>query len=613
MDKNTITGLVLIFIILIGFSYFTRPSEQELRQIALRDSLARVENAKKTEFIPENGENSSGISAPSGNLFGTEPAKNSVFTRDSSCTEAILTLENDKIKAGLSTKGGKLVSLELKEYRTFDSLPLMLTQKDFHRFGLNFYAKNQEIKTENLIFKGVKTINGDSQILSMRLYAKEDAYLEFSYSLARNSYMVDFSIKAHNLRDIISAQSSFLTMYWGNTLAKLEKSKEFENRYTGIYYNFYGNDVNRIVSDGDKTEKLQTKVKWVAFKQQFFSSVLVAEDSFNDVEIHSKALPDEDLLKEMETTIPLAYNGEAEEEYRMKFFFGPNAYDVLNTYGKDIDLPGLLNLGWNWISWISKYVIIPIFHFLKRNTPFNYGIIILLLTLIIKIVIFPLTFKSYISQAKMRVLKPQIDEINRKYSKEQALEKQKATMELYKRAGVNPMGGCLPMLLQFPILISMFYFFPGAIELRQQSFLWAEDLASYDSILNLPFRIPGYGSHVSLFCLLMTVVNIVYMRMNNKNQPQNDQMKSMQMMMYIMPVMFLFIFNSYSAALSYYYLIATLITIFQTWIIRKFVDDEKLLQKIELAKSKPLKKSKFRKRLEEMQRMQQQKQRRQKR
>lgn len=261
------------------------------------------------------------------------------------------------------------------------------------------------------------------------------------------------------------------------------------------------------------------------------------------------------------------------------------------------------------MAWFNRYVVIPLFNFLENHVTGNYGLIILLLTLIIKLVLFPLTYKSYLSQAKMRVLKPQIDEINKKYPKEKALERQKATMALYKRAGVNPMGGCLPMLLQMPILIALFWFFPGAIELRQKSFLWATDLASYDSIATLPFSIPFYGDHVSLFCLLMTAVNIIYMVMNNKNQPQNEQMKGMQTMMYIMPIMFLFIFNSYSSGLSYYYFVATLITILQTWLIRRYVNDEKLLKQIELAKTKPVKKSKFQERLEQMQKMQEQKRR----
>ena len=345
---------------------------------------------------------------------------------------------------------------------------------------------------------------------------------------------------------------------------------------------------------GDEKVDLPTSVKWVAYKQQFFSSVLIANESFPNVLVSTANNTTPGFLKTADAEISLPYSGKAIEKYDMRFYFGPNSYPTLREYGKDIELPKLVDLGWKWIAWFNRYVVIPIFNFLETNVTLNYGLIIFLLTLIIKLVLFPLTYKSYMSQAKMRVLKPQIDEINKKIPADKAMERQQAVMKLYKKAGVNPMGGCLPMLLQMPI------------ELRQKSFLWATDLASYDSIATLPFTIPFYGNHVSLFCLLMTITNILYMWYNSKNQPQNDQMKGMQVMMYIMPIMFLFIFNSYSSGLSYCYFIATLITIVQTWAIRKFVNDEKLLKQIELAKTKPVKKSKFQQKLEEMQRMQEQ-------
>ncbi|MFR7877047.1 MAG: membrane protein insertase YidC [Butyricimonas paravirosa] len=443
---------------------------------------------------------------------------------------------------------------------------------------------------------------GAEQVLTMRA-RDENKYLEFS-TISPGSYMVDFNINTYNLNDVIASNTNFLTLYWGVDMPQLEKSRDFESRYTGVYYNFSNNDVEHLSLTGDEKVDLPTSVKWVAYKQQFFSSVLIAK-SFPNVLVSTANNTNPGFLKP-DAEISLPYSGKAIEKYDMRFFFGPNSYPVLREYGKDIELPQLINLGWKWIAWFNRYVVIPIFNFLESHVTLNYGLIILLLTLIIKLVLFPLTYKSYMSQAKMRVLKPQIDEINKKIPADKAMERQQAVMKLYKKAGVNPMGGCLPMLLQMPILIALFYFFPGAIELRQKSFLWATDLASYDSIATLPFTIPFYGNHVSLFCLLMTITNILYMWYNSKNQPQNDQMKGMQTMMYIMPIMFLFIFNSYSSGLSYYYFIATLITIVQTWAIRKFVNDEKLLKQIELAKTKPVKKSKFQQKLEEMQRMQEQ-------
>ena len=605
MDKNTVIGLVIIFLILIGFSYLNRPSEEQVREMQRQDSIARVEKQKmEIAAVQRQLEMEA---AANGNAAGIK--RDSVFMQDS-LAEQLYTLENDKIKLNISTRGGRITIVDLKEYRTHDSLPLVLWKEKESVLGMNFYAQNKEINTENFLFVPSTTTTTlyakeQAQILTMRLYADSTKYIEYQYSLAPDSYMVDFNIITHNMGDVIASNSSFLTLNWGVNMPQLEKSKDFENRYTGIYYKFFEDDVEHMSLTSDEEETLTTKVQWIDFKQQFFSSILIAKTPFSDVTLISKNSQKSEYLKDAYAEIPLPYNGKTNEQYNMQFYFGPNSYNVLKEYGNDIDLPDVINMGWKWIAWFNKYFVIPIFNFLQNNTTLNYGIIILLLTLIIKIILFPLTYKSYMSQARMRVLKPQVDEISKKYPADKAMEKQQAIMKLYRQAGVNPMGGCLPMLIQMPILIALFYFFPGAIELRQQGFLWTTDLASYDSIATLPFTIPFYGNHVSLFCLLMTATNIIYMIMNNRNQPQNDQMKGMQTMMYIMPVMFLFIFNSYSSGLSYYYFIATLITILQTWIIRKFVDDQKLLKQIEIAKTKPMKKSKFQQRLEEMQKEQQ--------
>ena len=607
MDRNTITGLVVIALILIGYSYFMSPSKEELKAMHVRDSIARVE-AQRAAALEK--ERQADFAAQQQNTETLQAETGAIFKQDSLPVEQY-TLENNKIKLHINTKGGCIDYVDLKGYRTHDSLPLILWKDHKSSMGLNFYARNKQINTANLIFvpnTNQKELNaeGAEQVLTMRAYVDENKYLEFEYKLAPDSYMVDFNINTYNLNDVIASNTNFLTLYWGVDMPQLEKSRDFESRYTGVYYNFSNNDVEHLSLTGDEKVDLPTSVKWVAYKQQFFSSVLIANESFPNVLISTANNTTPGFLKTADAEISLPYSGKAIEKYDMRFFFGPNSYPVLREYGKDIELPQLINLGWKWIAWFNRYVVIPIFNFLESHVTLNYGLIILLLTLIIKLVLFPLTYKSYMSQAKMRVLKPQIDEINKKIPADKAMERQQAVMKLYKKAGVNPMGGCLPMLLQMPILIALFYFFPGAIELRQKSFLWATDLASYDSIATLPFTIPFYGNHVSLFCLLMTITNILYMWYNSKNQPQNDQMKGMQVMMYIMPIMFLFIFNSYSSGLSYYYFIATLITIVQTWAIRKFVNDEKLLKQIELAKTKPVKKSKFQQKVEEMQRMQEQ-------
>ena len=606
MDRNTITGLVVIALILIGYSYFMSPSKEELKAMHVRDSIARVE-AQRAAALEK--ERQADFAAQQQNPE-TQQAIEAIFKQDSLVVEQY-TLENNKIKLHINTQGGCIDYVDLKGYRTHDSLPLILWKDHKSSMGLNFYARNKQINTADLIFvpnTNQKELNaeGTKQVLAMRAYVDENKYLEFEYKLAPDSYTVDFNINTYNLNDVIASNTNFLTLYWGVDMPQLEKSRDFESRYTGVYYNFSNNDVEHLSLTGDEKVDLPTSVKWVAYKQQFFSSILIANESFPNVLVSTTNNTTPGFLKTADAEISLPYSGKAIEKYDMRFFFGPNSYPVLREYGKDIELPQLINLGWKWIAWFNRYVVIPIFNFLEANVTLNYGLIIFLLTLIIKLVLFPLTYKSYMSQAKMRVLKPQIDEINKKIPADKAMERQQAVMKLYKKAGVNPMGGCLPMLLQMPILIALFYFFPGAIELRQKSFLWATDLASYDSIATLPFTIPFYGNHVSLFCLLMTITNILYMWYNSKNQPQNDQMKGMQTMMYIMPIMFLFIFNSYSSGLSYYYFIATLITIVQTWTIRKFVNDEKLLKQIELAKTKPVKKSKFQQKLEEMQRMQEQ-------
>ena len=607
MDRNTITGLVVIALILIGYSYFMSPSKEELKAMHVRDSIARVE-AQRAAALEK--ERQADFAAQQQNTETQQAGTEAIFKQDSLPVEQY-TLENNKIKLHINTKGGCIDYVDLKGYRTHDSLPLILWKDHKSSMGLNFYARNKQINTADLIFvpnTNQKELNaeGAEQVLTMRAYVDENKYLEFEYKLAPDSYMVDFNINTYNLNDVIASNTNFLTLYWGVDMPQLEKSRDFESRYTGVYYNFSNNDVEHLSLTGDEKVDLPTSVKWVAYKQQFFSSVLIANESFPNVLVSTANNTTPGFLKTADAEISLPYSGKAIEKYDMRFYFGPNSYPTLREYGKDIDLPKLVDLGWKWIAWFNRYVVIPIFNFLETNVTLNYGLIIFLLTLIIKLVLFPLTYKSYMSQAKMRVLKPQIDEINKKIPADKAMERQQAVMKLYKKAGVNPMGGCLPMLLQMPILIALFYFFPGAIELRQKSFLWATDLASYDSIATLPFTIPFYGNHVSLFCLLMTITNILYMWYNSKNQPQNDQMKGMQVMMYIMPIMFLFIFNSYSSGLSYYYFIATLITIVQTWAIRKFVNDEKLLKQIELAKTKPVKKSKFQQKLEEMQRMQEQ-------
>ena len=605
MDKNTITGLIVIALLFFGWFYMTKPSPEQVREMQRRDSIAHAE-ALKSAVLEQQRQAATLAQQDSDSI--TAKNATSLFRQDSLFAEELV-LENNKTKLLINSKGGRISSAELREYNTYDSQPLNLWKEQHGTMGLNFYAGNIQVNTEELIFTPTtqqKHLSADEtvQTLNLRAYIEEDKYIEFIYTLAPDSYMVDFQIRTHNLNDVIAAKTNFLTFHWGVNMPQLEKSRKFEDRYTGVYYRFSEDDVENLSLSGDERKDLSTKVKWVAFKQQFFSSILVADDAFSNVTVSSNLSKSDGFLKDAYMEASLPYAGKVEESYMFHFFFGPNSFPVLQQYGNDLDFPDLVDLGWKWLAWINRYLVIPIFDFLESRVTQNYGLIIFLLTLIIKLILFPLTYKSYLSQARMRVLKPQIDEINKRIPADKAMERQQATMKLYKQAGVNPMGGCLPMLFQFPFLVALFWFFPGAIQLRQKSFLWAEDLASYDSVLDLPFTIPFYGSHVSLFCLLMAIVNVIYTVMNQKNQPMNDQMKSMQIVMYLMPVMLLFIFNDYSSGLSYYYFISLLITIIQTWLIRKFVDDQKLLKEMEKAKAKPIKKSKFQQRLEQMQKEQ---------
>lgn len=611
MDKNTVIGIVLIVAMMIGFSYLNRPSEEELAAQAKQrklDSIAYVQKSAKEEAAREN--RIAKIKTQKSNEVSNALT---VFHQDSAIQNKEYTIENNLLKVIISSKGGMLKKVNLKKYYAQDSLPLNLWNND-KEFGLKFYAQNKNVNTADLYFTPTSSeihqvVSDKAKSINLRLNYSANQYIEFTYTLSPDSYKVGYDIKVVGLENIIPRRTVNLDFYWKGKLSQYEKSASFENRYTGLYYKFDKDDVDYLSMSSDDKEVLETPVKWIAFKQQFFSSALIGNKAFTGVEVTSKTLVDSktqktDYLKEVGAIAALPYEGKNIETYDMDFYFGPNHYLTLKKYGEkeDLELTKLINLGWSMVSWFNRWVVIYLFNWLEGFIA-NYGIIILILTLLVKLVLFPLTWKSYVSSAKMRLVKPQIDEISKKYpGKDKAMEKQKATMALYKKAGINPMGGCLPMLLQMPILIALFYFFPSSIELRGQSFLWATDLSSYDSIMSLPFTIPFYGNHVSLFCLLMTVVNILYMRMNNKNQAQNDQMKGMQTMMYFMPIMFLFIFNNYSAGLSYYYFISTLITVLQTIIIRKTINDDKILARIEEnSKRKVVKKSKFQERIEKLQ------------
>ena len=631
MDRNTVIGVALIFSILIGFSYFSRPSEEQIAATKrMSDSLemVRIEDQKQMvdatiqdsiQALVATIEQSDSLGS---DLDNERKQKFGAFAAASVGKEKFYVIESNLMKVTFSNKGGRIYSVELKNYKTYDQKPLILFEGDKSKFGMNFFAQNRSIETESFYFvpsdstpnqklsgpevkigklgnEKFNTSNkGDSTTFSMRLFAGDGKYLEYKYTFHYNSFLVGFEVNTQGLNNLISTNSGFLNFNWNIDVPRQEKKSQYgEDSYTTIHYKYQDDDVDNLSTGESESENLRTKTKWISFKQLFFSSALIAEESFPTVDIKT-VLTKEDprYLGNFNADVALPYEGKDSESIKMKFYFGPNHYNTLKQY--DLSMESLINLGYVVIRQVNQYIIIPTFNFL-RNYIDNFGIIILILTIFIKLLIFPFTYKSYHSQAKMKALKPEIDEINEKFNKDKPMEKQQATMALYKKAGVNPMGGCLPMLFQFPVLIAMFFFFPTSIELRQESFLWATDLSSYDSIVSLPFTIPFYGSHVSLFCLLMTITTILSTYLNSEAQ-NTVAMPGMKTMMYIMPVMFLFILNGYASGLSYYYFLANVITIGQMYVFRFMVDEDKIRAQILINKKKPVVKSNFQQKLEDM-------------
>lgn len=603
MDRNSIIGFILIGVLLVVYTVMNQPTQQDIeRHQRQEDSIAQVKKLKQENIedaLPNRVE-----------LGNTDVAINDIMGENSSLAEETYTLENELVKLTLSNKGGRITAVELKKYKSSDKKPLILwdNKENQDRFGLLVSSQGNVLNTQSLFFTANR-LNDSILVMSSVLPNNEE--VNYTYRLPKDSYNTFFTVHLKNLT-ASGMTPDKLNFIWREDIKAQEKGRTFESRYTSIYYKEYDDDVDNLSSSKEMAEKTFEKdLRWVAFKSQFFSSVLITDSKFSGVKIESSKYDDTSAspyLKRMGASIPLTYNGESEISIPLKFYFGPNEYKTLRNYGSDVDLQELVDLGWGPIAWVNRFLVVEIFNFLEKYVTGNYGIIILLLTVIIKLLLSPLTYKSYLSSAKMRVLKPQIEEINERIPKEKAMERQQATMELYRKVGVNPMGGCIPMIVQMPILFAMFYFFPVAIQLRQKSFLWADDLSSYDSIASLPFNIPFYGDHVSLFTLLMAVTNLVYTYINMQNQPTTSQpgMPNMKIFMYLMPIIFLGVFNQYASGLSYYYFIATLFTIIQTIIIRQYMlNDSKLLAQLEENKAKPKKpKSNFRKRLEEMQKEQ---------
>ncbi len=607
MDRNSIIGIIIIGFLIIGYSIYTQPSaEEKMAMKHQQDSIAMVMKAdeKKKEVVqqmqkPVAADTSSFVQLNDSAKQELRKQQFGDFASASEGTEKNVTLENNLIKITLSNKGGKIKNVELKKYKTFDGKPVLLMGADTAGFGLSLSAQNRIINTNNLFFQpSVPATSPES--VSLKLNASENKYIEYTYALDSNSYLVKFKINIVGLNDVVASNATYISFDWRQPMLRQEKSMESERMATTVYYRFSGDDedVDYLSESKDEQKSLKTKVKWIAFKQQYFTSVLIADNAFESPVVENKTdHASTSIVKTLSASFALPYEHKQSESYGMRFYFGPNHYQTLKKI-PDLHLEKQIPLGWGIFGWVNRFLVIPVFNFLNGFS-LNFGIIILILTILIRIVLLPLTYGSFKSQAKMKVLQPEIAELTAKYP-DDAMKKQQETMALYRKAGVNPLGGCIPGLLQMPILIAMFRFFPSSIELRGESFLWAKDLSTYDSILDLPFKIPFYGDHVSLFTLLMTVSTLLYTRMNMQmTSAANPQMK---WMMYLMPIMFLGVFNNYSAGLSYYYFLSNVFGFGQQYLFKAFIDEDAIHRQIQENKKRPKaqKKSGFQERLEKM-------------
>lgn len=600
MDKNTWIGFLLIAAIIVGFSMLSRPSKEELAERQrINDSIALVQQLEAEAQLLSDA-------------FAPAPKKEKVVE------DRLVTLENEKLSLVINAHSGRITRAYLKEYKTYGDTVnnLCLFQDEEAELSFTFItANNHIVSTKDLYFEPQPKVTDENgtQILTMRFFTEvQDSYLDFVYTLPKDEYMFGFAIVPHNLQDVLAQNAHSMEMHWSQLIPQQERGRKFEERYAQLQYMLPDGDMEKLSEQKHDSKKESAKVRWIGYKDQFFSTVMIAEDAFTSSLFESTPQDKySGYIKQYSTTttVPFDRMGKPTE---FRFYMGPNHYNTLKAYDNDVDKSDRLNLkelvplGWKIVAWINKILVIPMFD-LFTSWGLHIGLVILLMTLVIKLILLPFVFASYKSSAKMRVLKPQMDEINAKYPADKMQERQQATMALYQRAGVSPMSGCLPMLFQFPVLMAMFWFFPTAIELRGQSFLWAEDLSTYDAILSWGHPVWLIGDHLSLFCLLMTVANFGYTFITMQNQSTDPNMKVMKWMMYLMPLMFLFIFNDYAAGLSYYYLLSLGFTILQTMIFRWSIDDEKLLRQMEEnAKKKSAKpKSGFMARLEKMQQEQQ--------
>lgn len=638
MDKNTTIGLLLITAIIIAFTIYNRPSAEQLEiQQRYRDSVAmvsaeraRAENQQLADQVGNLGQSGAGeqvvadffsVGAPT-TVADSTAVSDTISEKAVPATEEIVVLENEKVRINLSTHGGGIRSVQLKEFLHHTGSDLMLFEDtDESRFNLDLFNRNSvRLSTEHQYFTPLKGADDGSVI--MRLQQGPDQYIDFVYTLPADEYMMDFEVRVAGMKNGLHPESlTNFRMNWEQKIRQQEKGRVFETRFTRIHYKYDKQDVEKLSETKNDHKELSEPLKWFSFKDQYFTSVIIGKQPFSNTILDSKVIDSGKYTKsyKAEGWVPATISPDSDLiTAGFNYYFGPVHYNTLKAYDAEVEdnsdklqLEENVYLGYRWLSWVNKWFVIPIFNFFL-SLDWGMGLIILILTLIVKLITLPLTYKSFMSSAKMRVLRPQIMEFEKKYpgtEQDMMMKRQQATMELYNKAGVNPMSGCLPMLIQMPVLLALFFFFPAAIELRQQGFLWADDLSTFDDLIswsgNIPLVTRFMGNHISIFCLLMTIVNVIYTKYNMSMTDTGSQtMPGMKYMPIFMSVFMFFFLNNYPAGLNYYYFLSTLITISLTFVMKQVINEDKILAQLEANKKKPKKKSGFMARMEEAQKMQ---------
>lgn len=598
LDINSLIGFILIGGILIWMLYMNQSAPEEVTEEAGTEEV--VEAPQKA--APEQPQSTASVSDSA--AVAEAQSKLGAFGYSAtlaSASDETTTVGNDLLELKIANKGGYISEARLKNFKTYDSIPVYLIKDGNAAFNINFTTTDGRVlDTQNMYFEPTVSKNGENTVISMKLKVSPKEYLEYRYVLKPGDYMMDFSIRSKGLSNVFNS-SNPLTLDWKLKGYRHAKSIRYENRYTKLVYEFEGGDDSSVTNGEEEDDK---DITYIAYKQHFFTSILLTDTPFKTGKLESENLVEDEEIdtvytKAFASTLPLELKG-GELDYNMNWYYGPSDYQILNNYDRNLD--EVMPLGWGIFGWINKHVFIPFFGFLSSFLP-SYGLAIIVMTIVVRIVLSPVTYKSYLSQAKMKVLRPEINEINEKY-KDNAMKKQQETMKLYSKAGASPMSGCLPALMQIPVFYALFQFFPSAFQLRQKGFLWADDLSSYDVVAHLPFTIPFYGDHVSLFPILASIAIFIYMTMTTGQNMQNSQqpgMPNMKFLMYLSPLMMLFFFNNYASGLSLYYFTSNLITIGIMLVIKNvIVDEDKIHAKIQANKKKPKKQGKFARKMQEM-------------